>query len=130
MRENHIHGRNGVSRRSLLATAGTTLGALAAISAFPGATARAQNPAGRMPIRRAIPKTGEQIPVVGLGTFETFDVTSGEPRGHVREVLRRFHAAGGRVVDTSPLYGMSEACVGDFATELGFADDLFITNKT
>lgn len=130
MSENGIHGRNGVSRRSLLAVAGTTLGALTAISAFPGATAMAQNPAGRMPIRRTIPKTGEQLPVVGLGTFETFDVTPGESREHVREVLRRFHVAGGRVVDTSPLYGMSEVSVGDFATELGFANDLFITNKT
>ncbi|GAB1584535.1 aldo/keto reductase [Phyllobacterium phragmitis] len=68
--------------------------------------------------------------MVGLGTFETFDILPGEPREHLREIMRRFHEAGGRVVDTSPLYGMSEVSVGDFATELGIADDLFITNKT
>jgi diketogulonate reductase-like aldo/keto reductase len=124
---------DGLSRRSLLAAGaglGAGLGALAAVSALPGGAARAQGAAGRAPIMRAIPKSGERIPVMGLGTFETFDVTPGEPRDHIREVLRRFHAAGGRVIDTSPLYGMSEVSVGDFATELGFAGDLFITNKT
>jgi diketogulonate reductase-like aldo/keto reductase len=130
MSEQHIHVEHGMSRRSLLAAAGGGLGALAAASVFPAASTFAQAPAGRTPIMRAIPKTGERIPVVGLGTFETFDVTPGEPRQHIREVLRRFHQAGGRVVDTSPLYGMSEASVGDFATELGIAGDLIITNKT
>jgi diketogulonate reductase-like aldo/keto reductase len=48
----------------------------------------------------------------------------------VREVMRRFHEAGGRVIDTSPLYGMAEVNVGDFALSLGIAGDLFITNKT
>lgn len=82
------------------------------------------------PIMRAIPKTGEQIPVIGLGTFETFDITPGESRDNAREVIRVFHEAGGRVIDTSPLYGMAEVNVGDFITDLGIADDIFITNKT
>jgi len=119
-----------MSRRSLLVSAGSGLAALAATTAFPVHPSFAQATAGRIPIMRAIPKTGEQIPVVGLGTFETFDVMPGEPRQHIREVLHRFHQAGGRVIDTSPLYGMSEVSVGDFAMELGIAGDLFITNKT
>jgi aryl-alcohol dehydrogenase-like predicted oxidoreductase len=79
---------------------------------------------------RPIPATGEMIPAIGLGTFETFDITPGEPRGHVREVIRLFHEPGGRVIDTSPLYGMSEVNVGDFIIDLGIVDDIFITNKT
>ncbi len=122
-----------ISRRSLLKTAGLAGGALATTLLLPRYAAHGQNaaaPAQGAPILRTIPKTGETVPAVGLGTFETFDILPGEPRDHVREVIRRFHAAGGRVIDTSPLYGMSEVSVGDFATELGIADDLFITNKT
>ncbi|TCU12620.1 aldo/keto reductase [Rhizobium sullae] len=118
-----------VHRRTILQAAGAAIGAMA-VGSIGGGHAFAQTTADRSIIRRAIPKTREEIPVVGLGTFETFDVLPGEPRAHIREIMRRFHEAGGRVVDTSPLYGMSEVSVGDFATELGIADDLFITNKT
>jgi diketogulonate reductase-like aldo/keto reductase len=122
------HQTASFNRRTLL----TGIGTLAAASAS-GLTAtfpRAAVAQPASPIMRAIPKSGEQIPAVGLGTFETFDILPGEPREHIREIIRRFHAAGGRVIDTSPLYGMAEVSVGDFATQLGIADDLFITNKT
>ncbi|WP_246703717.1 aldo/keto reductase [Rhizobium sp. SEMIA 4085] len=79
---------------------------------------------------RPIPKTAEMIPAIGLGTFETFDIRPGETRDNVREVIRLFHARGGRVIDTSPLYGVAEVCVGDFVTDLGISEDIFITNKT
>lgn len=115
-----------LSRRGFLVNSTAAISAVGLASAFP-IQALAQD---RAPIMRAIPSTGEMIPVIGLGTFETFDITPGEPRSHAREVLRRFHAAGGRVIDTSPLYGMAEPVVGDFITELGIADDIFITNKT
>lgn len=118
-----------VNRRSVLAALGATVG-VGSLGLPSASSALAQATPARTPIFRAIPKTGQQIPVIGLGTFETFDVTPGEPRNHIREVLRRFHTAGGRVVDTSPLYGMAEVSVGDFATELGIASDLFVTNKT
>jgi diketogulonate reductase-like aldo/keto reductase len=114
------------SRRGFLVRCGAAAVAQASISLLP-TPILAQ---GRQPIMRAIPKTGEMIPAVGLGTFETFDVTPGEPRANVREVIRLFHAAGGRVIDTSPLYGMSEVNVGDFIAALGIADNIFITNKT
>ncbi|SMD25223.1 aldo/keto reductase [Lentzea albidocapillata] len=81
-------------------------------------------------ITRRIPKSGELVPAIGLGTFMTFDKRPGAPRDHLREVLRRFHTGGGRVVDTSPLYGLSEVSVGDFAAGLGITGELFITNKT
>lgn len=118
-----------VHRRTILQAAGGAIGMMA-LGSLAGGRAFAQQALEQPIIRRAIPKTGEEVPVIGLGTFETFDVLPGEPRGHIREIIRRFHQAGGRVIDTSPLYGMSEVSVGDFATELGIADDLFITNKT
>jgi len=119
-----------MNRRAVLGGLGASVCAAAVGVPRPfEALAQVGVPAGS-PIMRAIPRTGQQIPVVGLGTFETFDVTPGEPRDHIKEVLRRFHAAGGRVIDTSPLYGMSEVSVGDFAQELNIAQDLFITNKT
>jgi diketogulonate reductase-like aldo/keto reductase len=118
------------SRRAFLAASGAACATLSSTAFLPG-MARAQTAAaGRAPILRPIPKTGEMIPVIGLGTFETFDITPGEPRDNVREVIRLFHDAGGRVIDTSPLYGMAEVNVGDFITDLGIADEIFVTNKT
>lgn len=113
----------------MLAGLGLGAGALVTASILPRAAAFAQASRGT-PILRVIPGTSERVPAVGLGSFETFDVSPGEPRDHIREVMRRFYEAGGRVVDTSPLYGMSEVNVGDFATDLGIADDLFLANKT
>ena len=116
-----------LSRRRLLQATGLAAGALALPTLFHGAAAQAA-PANL--ILRAIPKTGEKVPAIGLGTFLTFDIKPGQPRDHLREIMKRFYDGGGRVVDTSPLYGMSEVSVGDFATSLGITRDLFITNKT
>ena len=84
------------------------LGAVAACKAWP---ALAQAPAA---ITRAIPATGETLPVVGLGTWLSFDVGAAESaaRRARGDILRAFMAAGGRVVDSSPMYGSSEAVVG------------------
>lgn len=115
------------SRRRMLQAVGFAAGALA----LPGfVRSVAAKPAPADIILRAIPKTGEKIPAIGLGTFLTFDIKPGQPRDHLREILKRFYDGGGRVIDTSPLYGMSEVSVGDFATSLGISRDLFITNKT
>jgi len=63
---------------------------------------------------RKIPRTGEEIPVVGLGTWQTFDVgKASAEREPLAEVLQRFFAAGGRVIDSSPMYGRAESVVGD-----------------
>lgn len=80
--------------------------------------------------KRAIPSTGEQLPVVGLGTWQTFDVSvSGEERDPLKEVFRTLLAKGGSVVDSSPMYGRSEEVVGDLSTELKLNDKLFIATK-
>jgi len=81
------------------------------------------------PLTRAIPASGETIPAVGLGTWQTFDVADPAARGPIRDVLRRFVELGGRVVDSSPMYGAAEAAVGDLAAELGVRDTLFVATK-
>src|SRR5918996_1307869 len=80
-------------------------------------------------ITRRIPRTNEALPAIGLGTFLTFDSVPGQKRGNVHEVVQRFWQAGGRVFDTSPLYGMAEGNLGGFATSLGINDQMFVTNK-
>ena len=59
----------------------------------------------------------------------TFDVRAGLPRDGLREVMRRFHDGGGRVVDTSPLYGNAEVNVGELSSGLGLNDTFFFTDK-
>ncbi|MFN0242157.1 MAG: aldo/keto reductase [Planctomycetota bacterium] len=87
-------------------------------------------PATSAPIVRAIPSTGETVPVIGLGTWETFDVgAQKDDRAPLADVLREFVAQGGRVVDSSPMYGRSEAVVGELASELGVLERLFVATK-
>ncbi len=79
---------------------------------------------------RAIPSTGEKIPAVGLGTSRTFDVgTSPNERDPLKEVLRRFVQLGGKVIDTSPMYGRAEGVIGDLTSELHLREKLFLATK-
>jgi len=80
-------------------------------------------------ILRKIPRTGETIPAIGLGTYLTFDLLPGQAREHIGEIMRRFWEGGGQVIDTSPLYGTGEISVGDFAAAMGITRKMFITNK-
>jgi diketogulonate reductase-like aldo/keto reductase len=86
------------------------LGTAALSAALPAA---AQAPAGARH-ERAIPSSGERIAVVGLGTWITFDVGGSEtPERRVRgDILRAFFASGGRLVDSSPMYGSAEEVIG------------------
>lgn len=81
-------------------------------------------------ITRAIPSSGERLPVVGLGTSASFAQTArGEERETLREVLRALVDQGGSVIDTAPAYGASEEVLGRFAAELGLTDRLFWATK-
>jgi aryl-alcohol dehydrogenase-like predicted oxidoreductase len=81
-------------------------------------------------LRRPIPGTGELLPVVGLGTWQTFDVGSTESdRAPLREVIREFVRLGASVVDSSPMYGRSETVLGDLATTLNVRQKLFLATK-
>jgi diketogulonate reductase-like aldo/keto reductase len=81
-------------------------------------------------MQRPIPRTGESLPMIGMGTWQTFDVgpTNGE-RGPLRQVLAEFAKLGGTVVDSSPMYGRSESVVGDLAAELNAHKKLFLATK-
>lgn len=87
--------------------------------------------AGRAPLRtRPIPSSGEALPVIGVGTWQTFDVgDSAAERRPLEQVLQAFAARGGRVVDSSPMYGRSEAVVGDIAQRLALRPSLFLATK-
>ncbi|MBI1737572.1 MAG: aldo/keto reductase [Candidatus Rokubacteria bacterium] len=81
-------------------------------------------------LARPIPSSGETIPAVGLGTWRTFDVgRDAAAREPLRDVLKAFVALGGRVIDSSPMYGAAEDVVGDLGAELGVGDRLFLATK-
>jgi diketogulonate reductase-like aldo/keto reductase len=96
--------------------------------------ARAAAPAGPATasalLAKPIPSTGERIPVVGLGTWITFNVGR-DPQGRreCAEVMRAFFAAGGRVIDSSPMYGSSQSVVGEGLQALGMPAALFSAEK-
>jgi aryl-alcohol dehydrogenase-like predicted oxidoreductase len=81
-------------------------------------------------LTKAIPSSGERIPVIGIGTARRFDVgATAEERAALLEVLRELPRLGGRLVDTAPSYGAAESVVGDLVAELGNRDRLFLATK-
>jgi diketogulonate reductase-like aldo/keto reductase len=82
------------------------------------------------PITRPIPSTGEQLPVVGLGTWITFNVgDDAELREECAAVMRAFFREGGRLIDSSPMYGSSQSVIGDGLQKLGKPSGLFSADK-
>jgi diketogulonate reductase-like aldo/keto reductase len=107
-----------LSRRALLSLMAAAAAQPASVRAAPAM------------LERPIPSTGEKIPVVGVGTWRIFDVGASQgEREPLREVLQRFVGLGGRVIDSSPMYGSAEAVVGDLAADLGIHDSLFLATK-
>lgn len=81
-------------------------------------------------LTRPIPSSGEKIPALGLGTSRTFDVGPDEfEREPLLHVLREFVNQGGRLVDSSPMYGHAETVIGDLAQTLAVQDKLFYATK-
>lgn len=77
---------------------------------------------------RPIPRTQEPLPTVGLGTWQAFDVDPAR-RAQQVEVVKRFLAAGGKVIDSSPMYGRAEEVVGAVLGDLGAAGKAFLATK-
>jgi len=89
-----------------------------------------KSPAASGSFARRIPKTGEAIPAVGLGTWQVFDVGSDpKEKAQARESLKVFVELGGRVIDSSPMYGSSESVAGELAAALGVKAKLFVATK-
>ena len=81
-------------------------------------------------ITRAIPSSGEALPVVGLGSWITFNVGRDEmARNACAEVMRRFFADGGRMIDSSPMYGSAQSVIGHGLSRLGAAARVFSADK-
>ena len=102
-----------LSRRALLAAlAAAGAGAAGAAASF-GAAPRAATGGARPMLARAIPATGERIPIIGMGSWITLNVGNNKAlRDHRLEVVRTFLDRGGSVIDSSPMYGSSEAVIG------------------
>jgi aryl-alcohol dehydrogenase-like predicted oxidoreductase len=68
----------------------------------------------RLALKRAIPSSGELLPVIGLGTSRTFDAGDNQAvRSQLAEVLQAFFDNGGALIDSSPMYGSSESVIGE-----------------
>jgi hypothetical protein len=108
-----------LTRRQLLLSVG-------AATAWPLAAAGQQNPVHT----KSIPSTGEALPIVGLGSWITFNVGNDpEARESCAEVMRAFLAAGGRLIDSSPMYGSSQQVIGHGLAKLGRPNGLFSADK-
>jgi len=101
---------------------------ITAASALPGGLLRAFESSDL--ITRAIPKTGEELPIVGLGSSATFrSVAQSEDVSALTEVFQTFIDNGGSVFDTAPSYGASEEVSGQIARDMGLTDDIFWATK-
>jgi diketogulonate reductase-like aldo/keto reductase len=81
-------------------------------------------------ITKPIPSSGERLPVIGLGSWITFNVGDDpELRAECTAVMQAFFAAGGRMIDSSPMYGSSQAVIGHGLAQLGRPSSLFSTDK-
>lgn len=81
-------------------------------------------------LTRRVPSSGELLPVIGLGTWQTFNVGhKAADRAELELVLKEFVALGGRVLDSSPMYGAAEQVAGDLAAALGVRRKLFVASK-
>jgi diketogulonate reductase-like aldo/keto reductase len=118
-----MHCPPDLSRRRLLAS----LGAAAALApSVPLTAARASEPA----LSRPIPSTGEPMPVIGLGTWITFNVGSDRAAlASSAQIVRTFFASGGRMIDSSPMYGSSQPTIGHALTQAGHPASLFSAEK-
>lgn len=98
--------------------------ALVATGAF------AQTPAQPQPLTKPIPSSGEPLPVVGLGSWITFNVGNDRAaRDQCTEVMRQFFAAGGRLIDSSPMYGSSQGVIGEALQKLQAQPKVFSADK-
>jgi len=90
---------------------------------------RAANESSTM-LTRVIPSSGEKLPVIGLGTWQAFDVDlATDNRRHLEEVLSLLVKLGGRVIDSSPMYGRAEEVIGELTAALGIRDKVFLATK-
>jgi len=112
-------------REALAMTAG--LGAAAALGIAPAGAATA---AAKPLLTRPIPRTGEKLAVIGLGTAIVFDIgADAAQRAERRAVIDTLLQGGARLIDTAPSYGAAESVVGDLVAGLKVRDKVFLATK-
>jgi aryl-alcohol dehydrogenase-like predicted oxidoreductase len=111
----------GISRRDALKI-GVSIGLAMTLDRLDAFAASSQH---ATLIEKAIPSSGEKIPVVGMGTARYFDAVTPE----LREVIKRFPELGGKVIDMAPSYSNAESVVGDIITELNARPRYFLATK-
>jgi diketogulonate reductase-like aldo/keto reductase len=115
-----------LGRRALLAM----MAAGGAAAMLAPALSSAQTDRSGRPGLRTIPSTGEQVPAVGLGTWITFNVGDNSAlRDECADVMAAFFQAGGRMIDSSPMYGSSQEVIGHGLRKLGRPQALFSADK-
>jgi aryl-alcohol dehydrogenase-like predicted oxidoreductase len=114
-----------LSRRDAIKTGSAAAAGVFLASAVPAAQGTASN----APITKPIPSTGEQLPVIGLGT-NAYSANTPDQMAPLREVLDRMPQVGGRVIDTARVYGRSETVIGELLESLGNRKAYFIATKT
>jgi Aldo/keto reductases, related to diketogulonate reductase len=138
MRPSPFHAslsRRETMKLGAIAAVGMAFGAGACASASDGANETAANQAtgapasGLAPITKAIPATGERIPVIGLGTNQ-YSVESEEELAQLQQVLEAMAQQGGKVIDTARGYGRAEEVIGTLLQRMGKRSDFFISTKT
>jgi len=123
----YLHPRPHSRRAALRGLAALSFSSVASLPLFAAASGA---PANAEPRRKAIPSTGEMLPLVGLGSWITFNVGDDPPaRRACAEVMRAFFAAGGRMIDSSPMYGSSQAVIGEGLAALGGNVPVFAADK-
>lgn len=111
------------SRRTVIQT-----GVLAGLGCTLGLPAFAQDATSLPLIRKKIPSSGEMLPAVGVGT-NAYGVTDADEIAARKEVLRKLPDLGGTIVDTAPLYGLSETVIGNLLSELGNRNRIWLATK-
>jgi aryl-alcohol dehydrogenase-like predicted oxidoreductase len=117
------------SRRQFLAFSSAVAGSV--LAAGYGSVGSAAAPAATVAMqRRKIPSTGEALPVIGMGTSGSFQISAGGPEYQaLREVLKRFVDGGATLIDTAPTYGNAEDILGALFRETGLRPRIFIATK-
>jgi aryl-alcohol dehydrogenase-like predicted oxidoreductase len=117
------------SRRQFIVSS-SALAVSACLGSMPNLLSGAAAAEGGQLRTRVIPSSGETLPVIGMGTSGSFEVTPGSAEhAALKEVLRRFFAAGATVIDTAPTYSNAEDILGPLLSELGLHQKAFIATK-
>ncbi|MCF2488919.1 aldo/keto reductase [Dyadobacter sp. CY347] len=113
------------SRRNVIKSIGLSTGAMLLTPLFSHA-----NPEQKVMLQRTIPASGEKLPVIGLGSWQQFDVgQAASERAALTQVLKEMEALGGKLIDASPMYGRAEEVIGALTTELKNNDKFFFATK-